>query len=56
LANARLQAPRVATARSLTVEQVLNLVDEHTTPRTLGFLGEPTVNVLVLNIALDRGA
>jgi K+-transporting ATPase ATPase C chain len=56
VANARLQAPRVATARSLTVDEVLNLVDEHTTPRTFTFLGEPTVNVLVLNIALDRGA
>ena len=52
-ANADLQAPRVAQARHLSVERVLNLVKEHTTSRQLGFLGEQTVNVLDLNLALD---
>jgi potassium-transporting ATPase KdpC subunit len=53
VANAKLQAPRVAEARDLSVERVLQLVDEHTTGRQWGFLGEPGVNVLRLNLALD---
>lgn len=53
VAYARLQAARVATARGLTVDQVLTLVDANTRPRALGFLGEPTVDVLRLNLALD---
>jgi potassium-transporting ATPase KdpC subunit len=54
--NAYYQAPRVAQARGLTLDQVGNLIAEHTTPRQIGFLGEPRVNVLELNLALDKAA
>lgn len=51
---ARLQAPRVARARDLPVAEVLRLVKKATSQRTLGFIGEPAVNVVQLNLALDR--
>ncbi len=51
--NARLQANRVAKARSLRVERVMEKIDVHTEGRTLGILGEPRVNVLALNLDLD---
>lgn len=53
VANARLQAPRVAEVRGLQLDDVLALVEQHTTGRSLGFLGEAGVNVLELNLALD---
>jgi K+-transporting ATPase ATPase C chain len=56
VANARLQAARVAEARGLDVDDVLVLVDRHTRARSLGFLGEEGVNVLELNLDLDRAA
>lgn len=54
VANARLQAPRVARARGMDVEDVVALVEAHTATRVLGFLGEEGVNVLELNLALDE--
>ncbi len=51
--NAADQLNRVATARHLSTSQVQALVSKYTQDRTLGFLGEPRVNVLLLNIALD---
>lgn len=54
LANARLQAPRVATARNLSDRSVLSLVERNAASRQFGVLGEPRVNVLELNLALDE--
>ena len=54
LRNAELQAPRVAKARNVNVEAVLTLAHANTDPASLGFLGEPGVNVLKLNFALDK--
>jgi K+-transporting ATPase ATPase C chain len=53
-ANAYIQVDRIAAARHLPVSEVYNLVTQNITGRTLGFLGEPTVNVLLLNIKLDE--
>jgi len=54
VANARLQAPRVAHARHMSADSVLAFVSKYTDGRGLGFMGEPGVNVLELNLALDR--
>ena len=54
IANALLQAPRVAAARGISVAAVLAAVTAHTQNRPLGFLGDPGVAVLPLNIALDQ--
>lgn len=53
-ANAELQAARVAAVRGLPLGRVLELIEESTDGRSLGILGEPGVNVLRLNLALDR--
>lgn len=53
LANARLQAPRVATARGLSPDAVRAAVERNTDARDLGLFGEPRVNVLTLNLDLD---
>jgi potassium-transporting ATPase KdpC subunit len=53
-ANADIQAHRVAAVRKLSLTQVDRLISDHTHGRGLGFSGEPGVNVLQLNLALDR--
>lgn len=53
-AYAELQAPRIAAVRHLTLSAVHSLIDQHTDGRFLGLFGEPGVNVLELNLALDR--
>lgn len=55
-ANARTQAHRVAEVRGIPLERVEELIEDNTDGRALGFLGEPGVNVLELNIALDEEA
>ncbi len=54
VANAEIQARRVARARGLPLETIRALVAAHTTGRDFGVLGEPRVNVLLLNLALDQ--
>jgi K+-transporting ATPase ATPase C chain len=53
-ANAEAQAARVAKTRGRSMDQVQQLIADHTKARDLGFLGEPRINVLELNAALDR--
>lgn len=55
-AAARYQAARVARARGLPEDRVLALIEAHTEGRDLGILGEPRVNVLALNLSLDRAS
>jgi K+-transporting ATPase ATPase C chain len=54
VANAGIQAHRVAAVRHISLSQVKSLVSTYTHGRGLGFSGEPGVNVLLLNLALDR--
>ena len=55
-ANAEIQAHRIAAVRKLPLERVEELISDHTSSRFLGIFGEPGVNVLELNIALDEEA
>jgi K+-transporting ATPase ATPase C chain len=52
--SARWQVDRVAGARNVASERIAAVVEEHVEGRDLGFLGEPTVNILLLNLDLDR--
>ena len=55
-ASAEVQAARIAKARGVSIDQVQDLIARHTKGRDLGFLGEPRVNVLEINRALDQAA
>ncbi len=52
--SAEAQAARIARARGISIQQITPLIEAHTEGRTLDFLGEPRVNVLMLNLELDR--
>jgi K+-transporting ATPase ATPase C chain len=52
--NARLQAPRVAAERGIEIDDLEALIDEHTSDRAFDVLGDPGVNVVLLNLALDE--
>ena len=54
VAYARLQSPRIAKARQVDLATVTRMIDQNTTGQALGFLGQAGVNVLTLNVALDR--
>lgn len=54
LAGAYYQAPRIARERGMSLQDVRGLIDRHRESILMGFLGEPRVNVLMLNLALDR--
>lgn len=54
VANADIQADRIAAVRRLSLSEVMSLISKYTDGRGLGFSGEPGVNVLELNLALDR--
>ena len=56
LENALLQVPCVANTRGISAQEVHKLMEQHTDARSLGLLGEPGVNVLRLNVALDKEA
>jgi K+-transporting ATPase ATPase C chain len=56
LAAAEIQVPRIAKARNLTEDVVRAIIRDDTEGRTLGLLGEPRVNVLLVNLALDAKA
>jgi K+-transporting ATPase ATPase C chain len=55
-ANARIQAHRIASVRGIPLDRVDELIDDNTDGRFLGVIGEPGVNVLELNLALDKQA
>ena len=54
--NATIQAQRVATARKMSLDTVTSLIKQNTEPPFLGIYGEPSVNVLKLNLALEKGS